>query len=35
VAHTDSWKFLLRNEVWNLAGVRDVADELRAVALTI
>lgn len=35
VTHTNSCKFLLRDEVWNLAGVRDVTDELRAVALTI
>jgi hypothetical protein len=35
VTHTNSWKFLLRDEVWNLPGVRDVTDELRAVALTI
>jgi hypothetical protein len=35
VAHTDSWKFLLRDEVWNLPDVRDVIDELRTVSLTI
>ena len=29
------WKFFLRDEVWNLPDVRDVTDELRAVALTI
>jgi hypothetical protein len=35
VVHTNSWKFLLRDDVWNLHDVRDVTDELRAVALTI
>jgi len=35
VTHTNSWKFLLRDNVWNLPDVRDVTDELRAVALTI
>jgi len=35
VTHTNSWKFLLRDEIWNLPDVRDVTNELRAVALTI
>jgi hypothetical protein len=35
VVHTNSWKFLLRDDVWNLPDVRDVTDELRAIALTI
>jgi hypothetical protein len=35
VAHTNSWKFLLRDDVWNLPNVRDVTAELRAVAATI
>jgi hypothetical protein len=35
VTHTNSWKFLLRDDVWNLPGVRDVTAELRAVVATI
>jgi hypothetical protein len=35
VAHTNSWRFLLRDEIWNLPDVREVTEELRAVALTI
>jgi hypothetical protein len=34
VAHTNSWRFLLRDDVWNQPGVRDVTGELRTVALT-
>ena len=29
VEHTNSWKFLLRDSVWTLPGVRDVTDKLR------
>lgn len=32
--HTNSHRFLLRDDIWNAAGVRDVTDELRAVAST-
>jgi hypothetical protein len=35
VAHTNSWKFLLRDDVWTLPGVRDVTGELSAAAMTI
>lgn len=35
VAHTNSWKFLLRDEVWDHPEVREETVELRAVALTI
>jgi hypothetical protein len=27
VAHTNSWKFLLRDDVWTVPGVRDVTEE--------
>jgi len=33
VEHTNSHKFMLRDDVWNAAGVKDVTDRLRAVAL--
>ena len=33
VERTNSHKFLLRDEIWNLLGVRDVTKELRAVTL--
>ncbi len=32
VVHTNSRKFLLRDDIWTLPGVRDVTDELRAAA---
>ena len=32
VEHTNSWKFMLRNSVWELDGVCDVTDELREAA---
>jgi hypothetical protein len=32
VAHTNSWKFLLRDNVWQMDGVVDVSDKLRAAA---
>jgi hypothetical protein len=35
VVHTNSWRFLLRDAVWNLPDVHDVTEELRAAALTI
>jgi hypothetical protein len=35
VAHTNSWKFLLRDAVWIIPGVRDVTEELKAAASTI
>ncbi|HVB67049.1 MAG TPA: hypothetical protein VNE67_04225 [Acetobacteraceae bacterium] len=34
-AHTNSWRFLLRDDVWKLPGVSDVTAELRAAAATI
>lgn len=30
VEHTDSWKFMLRDDIWTVAGVQDVTPELRA-----
>ena len=33
VGHTNSHKFILHDDVWNLPGVRDVTDQLCAVAL--
>ncbi len=35
VAHTNSSEFLLRDEVWTLAGVRDVTEEVRAAAAAL
>jgi hypothetical protein len=32
VAHTNIWKFLLRDAVWAEEGVRDVTEELRTAA---
>jgi len=32
VEHTNSWKFMLREQVWKLSGVLDVTDELREAA---
>lgn len=32
VAHTNSWNFLLRDNVWQMNGVIDVSDKLRAAA---
>jgi hypothetical protein len=34
-AHTNSWRFLLRDDVWKLPGVSDVTAELRAATTTI
>jgi hypothetical protein len=31
VLHTNSHKFILHDDVWNVEGVRDVTAELRAV----
>jgi hypothetical protein len=33
VAYTNSWRFLLRDIVWNWAGVEDVTETLRSVRL--
>ena len=33
VEHTNSYRFLLRDDVWNAPGVRDVTAELRIVEL--
>jgi hypothetical protein len=30
VSHSNSWRFLLRDEIWEIPGVRDVTSELRA-----
>jgi hypothetical protein len=35
VAHTNSWRFLLRDDVWMEKGVRDVTEELRTAAKSI
>lgn len=35
VSHTNSWKFLLRDDVWAQKGVRDVTEKLRAAARSI
>jgi hypothetical protein len=35
VAHTNSWKFLLRDDVWAMPGVRDVTAEVRAAATSL
>ena len=35
VAHTNSWRFLLRDDVWIIPGVRNVTEELKAAASTI
>ena len=35
IPHTNSSRFLLRDDVWTLAGVRDVTEELRAVYRTL
>lgn len=32
VDHTNSWRFMLRDDVWLVAGVQDVTDQLRAQA---
>jgi hypothetical protein len=33
VKHTNSHKFMLRDEIWDIAGVEDVTEKLRAVAV--
>lgn len=33
--HTNSWIFILRDDIWNLAGVQDVTPELRAAAASL
>jgi hypothetical protein len=33
--YTNSWRFLLRDEIWNLAGVRDVTRELITAAAAV
>ena len=35
VGHTNSWRFLLRDDVWKHPDVRDVTEKLQAVALKI
>lgn len=35
VGHTNSWRFLLRDDVWSIAGVRDVTAELRTAVAAI
>jgi hypothetical protein len=35
VAHTNSWRFLLRDNIWKMSNVLDVSAELRAVTLAI
>ena len=35
VAYTNSWRFLLRDSVWTLPGVRDVTSEVRSAARRI
>ena len=35
VSHTNSWKFLLRDDVWAEKGVRDVTEKLRTAARSI
>ena len=35
VPHTNSWKFLLRDDVWYLPGVRDVTLELKVAAKSL
>lgn len=35
VEHTNSHKFMLRDDVWTAAGLHDVAAELRAVNLSL
>lgn len=33
VEHVNAWRFLLRDSVWDWAGVEDATDKLRAVVL--
>lgn len=35
VSHTNSWRFLLRDEVWNIDGVRDVTASIRKAVTAI
>jgi hypothetical protein len=35
VARTNSWRFLLRDDVWSEPGVRDVTEELRKTAAAL
>ena len=35
VPHTNSWKFLLRDDVWRETGVRDVTANLREIAASL
>jgi len=35
VAHTNSWRFLLRDNVWDLRGVRDVSAEVAEAAMQL
>lgn len=35
VAHTNSWRFLLRDEIWDRPGVKDVTDAIRTAAASL
>jgi hypothetical protein len=35
VGHTNSWRFLLRDEIWQRPGVRDVTADIREAAQTL
>jgi hypothetical protein len=35
VEHSNSWRFLLRDDIWNMPGVRDVTGEIKAAAKSI
>lgn len=35
VAHTNSWRFLLRDEIWTIPGVVDVTDKVRDAAASL
>jgi hypothetical protein len=35
VAHTNSWRFLLRDEIWGFPGVEDVTEKIREAAGTL
>lgn len=34
-AHTNSWKFYLRDEIWNATGVKDATERLRIAAASL
>jgi hypothetical protein len=33
VKHTNGWKFVLRDSIWALPGVKDITDQLKAVEI--